>query len=345
MCWKASPSKTAKGTRVTHTELWLGAIVVLALSFDFSNGVHDAANAIATTVTTRALSMGKAVLMAAVLNLVGAFVSTEVAKFIGKGLVDAHLMTFETIVAALIGATLWNLITWYYGLPSSSSHALIGGLVGAALFSFGPRSLHWEGLTKTVVALITSPLAGFFVAFALMWLLLRLLHDRPYTPTMRVFRRLQLISAAFMAFSHGSNDAQKTMGVVYLALVSAGYLTSHDPVPAWVIFASAAAMALGTAVGGWRIIKTMGSKLVDLSPAHGFAAETAAAGVILTATHLGLPISTTHVIASSILGVGATRRARSVRWGTALNIVLAWVLTIPGAGLMAGLVAVLLRHL
>lgn len=330
---------------MSHPYFWLGAIILLALGFDFTNGVHDAANAIATTVTTRALSMGKAVLMAAVLNMVGALVSTEVAKFIGKGLVDVDLMNFETIIAALLGATLWNLLTWYYGLPSSSSHALIGGLVGAALFSFGPHSLHLEGLTKTVVALITSPLAGFAAAFVLMWLLLRLLHDRPFTPTMRIFRRLQLISAAFMAFSHGSNDAQKTMGVVYLALVSGGLLTSKDPIPFWVILASAAAMALGTAVGGWRIIKTMGSKLVDLSPAHGFAAETAAASVILTATHFGLPISTTHVIASSILGVGATRRARSVRWGMAFNIVMAWILTIPGAGLIAGLIALLLRHL
>jgi PiT family inorganic phosphate transporter len=328
-----------------HTFIWIGIIVVLALSFDFSNGVHDAANAIATTVTTRALSMGKAVAMAAVLNLIGAVVSTAVAKFIGKGLVDAHLVTLPIVAAALVGAISWNLLTWYYGLPSSSSHALIGGLVGAALFAFGPASIHVDGLTKTVIALVTSPLAGFGAAYLLMRGLLRVVQDRPYTPTMRGFRRLQLVSAAFMAFSHGSNDAQKTMGVVTLALISSHLLPSQAAVPLWVILSSAVAMALGTAVGGWRIIKTMGSKLVDLTPAHGFAAETAAATVILIATHLGLPISTTHVIASSILGVGATRRANSVRWGTATNILLAWVLTIPGAGLVAGLTALLVRRL
>ena len=328
-----------------HTFIWIGIIVVLALSFDFSNGVHDAANAIATTVTTRALSMGKAVAMAAVLNLIGAVVSTAVAKFIGKGLVDAHLVTLPIVAAALVGAISWNLLTWYYGLPSSSSHALIGGLVGAALFAFGPASIHVDGLTKTVLALVTSPLAGFGAAYLLMRGLLRVVQDRPYTPTMRGFRRLQLVSAAFMAFSHGSNDAQKTMGVVTLALISGHLLPGQAAVPLWVVLSSAVAMALGTAVGGWRIIKTMGSKLVDLTPAHGFAAETAAATVILIATHLGLPISTTHVIASSILGVGATRRANSVRWGTATNIMLAWVLTIPGAGLVAGLMALLVRHL
>ena len=327
-----------------HTWIWIGIIVILALSFDFTNGVHDAANAIATTVTTRALSMGKAVALAAVLNFIGAIVSTAVAKFIGKGLVDAAVVTLPIIAAALIGAIAWNLLTWYYGLPSSSSHALIGGLIGAALFAFGPGSVHLSGLTKTIIALITSPLAGFGVAYLLMRGLLRVVQDRPFTPTMRGFRRLQLLSAAFMAFSHGSNDAQKTMGVVTLALISSHLIPSQSGVPLWVILASAAAMALGTGVGGWRIIKTMGSKLVDLTPAHGFAAETAAAAVIMVATHLGLPISTTHVIASSILGVGATRRAHSVRWATATNIVLAWVLTIPGAGLVAGLIALLVRH-
>lgn len=330
---------------MNHTFVWIGIVVVLALVFDFSNGVHDAANAIATTVTTRALSMGRAVLMAAVLNMAGALISTGVAHFIGKGLVDAHLVTLPVVAAALVGAISWNLLTWHYGLPSSSSHALIGGLVGAALFSLGPHSIHPSGLVKTLIGLITSPIAGFVVALLLMRTLLALLAERPFTPTMRGFRRLQLVSAAFMAFSHGSNDAQKTMGVVTLALVSAGLLSGKAAIPLWVILASATAMALGTAVGGWRIIKTLGSKLVDLSPAHGFAAETASSLVILTATHLNLPISTTHVIASAVLGVGATRRANSVRWGTALNIVLAWVLTIPGAGLAAGLAAWFVRHL
>lgn len=327
-----------------HTLLWLGVVVTLALTFDFSNGVHDAANAIATTVTTRALSMGRAVFMAAALNLVGAFHSTELAKFIGKGLVDPTVVTLPIVAAALVGAIGWNLLTWYYGLPSSSSHALIGGLIGAALFSFGLHSVHLAGLSKTVLALVTSPLLGFASAYALMYVLLRVVRDLPFTPTMRAIRRLQIVSAALMAYSHGTNDAQKTMGIVFLALVSSHMLGAKGAVPVWVIASSATAMALGTAVGGWRIIKTMGSKLVDLSPAHGFAAETAAAAVILTFTHLKLPISTTHVIASSILGVGATRRARSVRWGTATNIVMAWVFTIPGAGLFAGLVALLVRH-
>ncbi len=330
---------------MTHSLLWIMIVVALALAFDFSNGVHDAANAIATTVTTRALSMSRAVMMAAVLNLIGALISTTVAKFIGKGLVDSHLVTQPIVAAALVGAILWNLLTWYYGLPSSSSHALIGGLVGAALFSFGPHAVHPAGLIKTLAGLVISPLLGFALAYGLMALLLHLFRNRPFTPTMRLFRRLQIVSAAFMAFSHGSNDAQKTMGVVFLSLVGGGFLGAKAAIPLWVILASATAMALGTAVGGWRIIKTMGSKLVDLSPAHGFAAETASAVVILAATRLGIPISTTHVIASSILGVGATRRARSVRWGIAVNIVLAWVLTIPGAGLMAGLVALLVRRL
>lgn len=329
---------------LTHLSFWIVAVVVLAVAFDFSNGVHDAANAIATTVTTRALSMGRAVLMAAVLNLIGALISTGVAKFIGKGLIDAHLVTLPTVAAALIGAIGWNLLTWYYGLPSSSSHALIGGLLGAALFTLGPHSIHVLGLSKTLIGLVTSPIAGFLVAWLLMTMLLRLLRNRAFTPTMRAFRRLQLVSAAFMAFSHGSNDAQKTMGVVTLALISGHFLDKNAPVPLWVILLSAAAMAAGTAAGGWRIIRTMGSKLVDLTPAHGFAAETAAAAVIMTATHLNLPISTTHVIASSILGVGATRRAHSVRWSIASNIVLAWVFTIPGAGLFAGMIALLLHH-
>ncbi|MGI4791234.1 MAG: inorganic phosphate transporter [Janthinobacterium lividum] len=330
---------------MNHLLPWLGAVIFLAVTFDFSNGMHDAANAIATTVTTRALSLGRAVVMAAVLNLVGAFVSTTVAQFVGKGLVSADLVSLPTVAAALIGAIGWNLLTWYYGLPSSSSHALIGGLLGAALFTLGGQAIHVAGLTKTLLGLVCSPLLGFAGAYGLMWVLLKTLADRPFTPLMRGFRRLQLVSAAFMAFSHGSNDAQKTMGVVTLALVSGHFLPKSASVPLWVILLSASAMALGTATGGWRIIKTVGSKLVDLSPAHGFAAETAASAVILIATRFGLPISTTHVIASAILGVGSTRRAHSVRWGIALNILLAWVLTIPGAGLLAGLTALLFRHL
>jgi len=328
-----------------HETVWLVTVIFLAIAFDFTNGVHDAANAIATTVTTRALSLGKAVAMAAFLNLIGAVVDTSVAKFVGKGLVDAHLVTLATVAAALVGAIGWNMITWYFGLPSSSSHALIGGLVGAVLFSLGSGALHLAGLSKTVMALVLSPLLGFAIAFGLMILLLRIFASHPFTPLMRRFRKLQIISAAFMAFSHGSNDAQKTMGLVTLALISAHRLHANAQIPLWVIVVSALAMALGTAVGGWRIIKTLGSKLVDLSPAHGFAAETAASVVILGATGLGLPISTTHVIASSILGVGATRRARHVRWSVAANIMLAWLFTIPGAALIGGLASLVLTRI
>lgn len=330
---------------MTHETIWLFTVIALAIAFDFTNGVHDAANAIATTVTTRALSLGKAVAMAAILNMIGAVVDTKVANFVGKGLVDAHVITLSTVAAALVGAIGWNTITWYFGLPSSSSHALIGGLVGSVLFSLGSGALHLAGLSKTVSALFLSPLLGFGIAFGLMILLLRCFANRPFTPLMRGFRKLQIISAAFMAFSHGSNDAQKTMGLVTLALISAHRLHPNAPIPLWVIVVSALAMALGTAAGGWRIIKTLGSKLVDLSPAHGFAAETAASAVILGATHLGLPISTTHVIASSILGVGATRRARQVRWSVAANILLAWLFTIPGAALIGGLASLALGRI
>jgi len=328
-----------------HTLIWLGLVVLLALVFDFSNGVHDAANAIATTVTTRALSLSNAVIMAAVLNFVGAVANTTVASFIGKGLVAPTMITLPVVTAALCGAIAWNLLTWYYGLPSSSSHSLIGGLFGSVLVGAGWHAIHLVGLTKTLVALVVSPLLGFAVAYLLMVCLLRTFASLPYTPLMRGFRKLQIASAAFMAYAHGSNDAQKTMGIVTLALIIAGYLPAKAPIPLWVISISAVAMAMGTAAGGWRIIKTMGSRLVDLSPAHGFSATTAAASVILLATRLGLPISTTHVIASAVLGVGATRRANSVRWGIAANIVMAWMFTIPGAGLVAGLIELALKHL
>lgn len=329
---------------MNHLNLWLDIVIFLALSFDFSNGVHDAANAIATTVTTRALSLERAVLMAAAFNMLGAIVSTSVAKFIGNGLVSAMSVTMPIVAAALIGAIGWNLFTWYLGLPSSSSHALIGGLLGSVAVGIGTHAIHFAGLGLTLIGLIVSPLVGFAAAYLLMVILQRVFGGLAFTPLMRRFRHLQLASAAFMAFSHGTNDAQKTMGIVTLALVAGRFIPQNAPIPLWVIAISAMAMALGTAAGGWRIIKTMGSKLVDLSPAHGFAAETASAAVILVASRLALPISTTHVIASAILGVGATRRANSVRWRIAANIVMAWIFTIPGAGLLAGAIAFALTH-
>ncbi len=327
---------------------FLIVIVVLALAFDFINGFHDTANAIATSVLTKALTIPAAILMAAALNFAGAFVSEAVAGTIGKGIVDPVAVTHGVVMAALIGAITWNLITWYYGLPSSSSHALIGGLIGAAgLSQFkwvqenGTVSwrLHYgvfeaAGLEKTLIALFVSPLAGYIGGFFLMVLLLWLFRRATPWRLNHGFRYLQVVSAAFMAFSHGGNDAQKSMGIISMALLSGGFISSFH-IPAWVKVACATAMALGTAFGGWRIIRTIGRNVMELKFIHGFAAETAAALVIQTATHIGAPISTTHVISSSIMGVGSSRRLSSVRWKIAANIVTAWIFTIPAAAALA----------
>ena len=314
---------------------FLVTIIVIALLFDYTNGFHDTANAIATSVSTRALSPRVAVGMAAVMNFLGAFISVKVATTIGKGIIAAGVVSQSLVLAALIGAITWNLITWRFGIPSSSSHALIGGLVGAALADVGLHSVLWRGvLDKVVIPMVMSPMVGFFVAFFFMTLLFWMVARAPAAPVNRWFRRLQPISAAFMAFSHGTNDAQKTMGVITLALVAAGRLSSFA-VPIWVIAASATAMALGTLSGGWRIIHTLGSKVIKLDPIHGFAAETSAASVITVATHFGLPISTTHTITSAIMGTGATQRLSAVRWGVAGNILTAWVLTLPAAAAVA----------
>jgi inorganic phosphate transporter, PiT family len=312
------------------TLVMLVAVIGSALLFDYINGFHDTANAIATCVSTRALSVRTAIVMAAVLNFVGAMISTKVAGTIGKGIVDANNVTQMVVLAGILGAIVWNLVTWYYGLPSSSSHAIIGGLVGSVIAHAGTAALHWKGLEKIVTVLVVSPIAGAFFGFmfmvALMWIFR---HSAPYGLN-KNFRKLQILSAAVMAFSHGTADAQKSMGVITMALVSYGSLTTFD-VPTWVKIACAIAMALGTAAGGWRIIKTVGHDFVKLQPVHGFCVETASAGVILGAAAMGLPTSTTHVITSAILGVGVSKRMSAVNWGVAYRIVCAWVITIPAA--------------
>jgi PiT family inorganic phosphate transporter len=326
-------------------------VVLLALAFDYINGFHDTANAVATVVSTNVLPGRTAVLMAAGLNFLGAFVGEGVAKTIGGDIADPTEITQTVIAAALLGAILWNLLTWYFGIPSSSSHALIGGIVGAVccheVLEGLPAGeslrglLASKGVTLALRALVLSPLFGFVGGFALMVFLLWVV--RPFRPTAvnLAFRKLQLVSAGFMAFGHGSNDAQKSMGIIAMAL--AAYQASRSPesgprelvIPVWVIASCATAMGLGTASGGWRIMKTMGHKIIRLRPINGFAAESAAATVILTASWLRAPVSTTHVISASIMGVGASKRVSAVRWGVARNILMAWVLTIPVSAAVA----------
>ncbi len=316
--------------------LLLITITVLALVFDYTNGFHDTANAIATSVSTRALSPRVAVMMAAGLNLVGALLYTGVAKTVGEGLVDTDLVSLPLVLAALVGAVTWNFVTWYFGIPSSSSHALFGGLIGAMIASAGVDGVLWSGVVdKVVLPMVGSPLLGFAGAWILMTALTWLVHKWPPAPVNRWFRTLQPISAGFMAFSHGGNDAQKTMGIITLALFASGEIDSFV-IPFWVKLACALAMAAGTYSGGWRIIHTLGSRVIKLDPIHGFAAETSAASVIQLATHFGIPVSTTHTITAAIMGVGSTRRLSAVRWGVAGNIVSAWLLTLPAAGLIGG---------
>jgi PiT family inorganic phosphate transporter len=311
------------------------AIVVLALVFDYTNGFHDSANAIATSVSTRALSPRTAVLMAAGFNLLGALVSTNVASTVGKGIVNTDLVTLPLVLAALVGAVVWNLTTWYFALPSSSSQALFGGLIGAMIAAVGVSGVEWSGVVdKIVLPMVLSPVIGFGAAWLLMMILIWIVRRRPLAPVNHTFRRLQPFSAAFMAYAHGGNDAQKTMGVITLALVSSGQISTFT-IPLWVKLACAITMAAGTYSGGWRIMHTLGSKVIKLDPIHGFAAETSAATVIQLATHFGFPVSTTHTITAAIMGVGATRRLKAVRWGVARSIVFAWVLTLPAAALVA----------
>jgi PiT family inorganic phosphate transporter len=328
---------------VEGVTLQLIVVLALAVVFDYVNGFHDTANSIATSVSTRALRPEQAILLSATANFVGALTGTAVAQTIAAGLVDENAVTQVVIAAALIGAIAWNLITWRLGIPSSSSHALIGGLLGATIAAAGVQAVQWNGVVnKVLIPFVTSPLIGFVAAFLFMVVLLnvfrranpRRLNDR--------FRRLQVGSAGFMAFSHGSNDAQKTMGIMTLALFSAGIIDSMV-VPLPVILICATAISLGTAAGGWRIIRTMGQRVVKLDPVHGFAAETTAATVILGASSVGAPVSTTQVIASAILGVGASESLSAVRWGVAGDIVTAWILTLPAAGLIAALAFLLLN--
>lgn len=314
--------------------LSLLVVVVLAVIFDYINGFHDSANAIATSVATRALRPRTAVLMAAAFNFIGAFAGTAVAKTIGAGLVDVNTTTEAVVAGALIGAIAWNLITWWFGIPSSSSHALIGGLLGATVIAAGFGALDSEGIVnKVLIPMFTSPLAGFLLGLVLMVLLARIFFKAPRRPMSRFFRKAQVFSAGYMAFAHGSNDAQKTMGIITLALFAAGVI-DDIVVPTWVIIVAATAMSLGTAAGGWRIMKTMGQRVVELEPVHGFAAETTAATVLVATAALGMPVSTTHVISSAITGVGTTRGRRRVNWGIARTIVTAWIVTIPAAALM-----------
>ena len=310
------------------------ALVFVALAFDYINGFHDAANSIATVVSTRVLSPGQAVIWAAVFNFVAAFTfGTAVAKTIGKGMIDLSAVTFGVIFGGLIGAIVWDLITWYFGLPTSSSHALIGGYAGAAIANAGFSAIIPSGWTKTLIYIVLAPLIGmtlaFLLAVATFWIFRRATPSR----VDRLFRRLQLLSAAAYSLGHGGNDAQKTMGIIAGVLVTAGYLKTFS-IPVWVILAAHAAIALGTLSGGWRIIHTMGSKITRLQPVGGFAAETAGALTLFLATSFGVPVSTTHTITGAIVGVGATRRLSAVRWGIAGKIVWAWVLTIPASALI-----------
>lgn len=314
--------------------LMLILVIAAALLFDYINGFHDTANAIATCVSTRALSVRTAILMAAGLNFAGAMISTKVAATIGKGIVDANNITQMVVLAGITGAIIWDLITWYYGLPSSSSHAIIGGIMGSVIAHAGTDALHWAGLKKIILALLISPVLGTVLGFTFMVIVMWTFRNSAPYGLNRGFRRLQILSAAVMAFAHGTADAQKSMGVITMALVSFGYLATFE-VPTWVKIACAVAMALGTAAGGWRIIKTVGHDFVKLQPVHGFCVETASAGVILGASAFGLPTSTTHVITSAVLGVGLTKRMSAVNWGLALRIVWAWVLTIPASAIMA----------
>ena len=321
-------------------------VVILALGFDFINGFHDTANSIATTVSTRVLAPRTAIIMAATLNFVGALMSEKVAKTISQGIVNGAVAQ-SVIAAALIAAIIWNLITWYLGIPSSSSHALIGGLVGASIAHVGSLNIvSWKGiLDKVIIPLFTSPILGFFIGFLVMKGLYFLLRNWTPRAVDRMASKLQIFSAAFMAFSHGSNDAQKSMGIITLALISAGIYGPEHGVPVWVKLICAISMALGTSIGGWKIIKTMGVNMIKLAPINGFAAETSAAVVIETMTHFGAPVSTTHVISSTIMGVGASKRFSAVRWGVAKNIVWAWVLTLPLTVALGALIATLFRFI
>jgi PiT family inorganic phosphate transporter len=316
----------------------LVALIVVALAFDFLNGLHDAANSIATIVSTRVLRPQYAVAWAAFFNFIAFLVfGLHVAETLGVGIVAAEVIDPQVVFGALMGAIVWNLVTWFFGIPSSSSHALIGGLVGAGIAKGGLSAIVWQGLSKTSAAIVLSPLAGFGLALLLVlivsWLFIR---STPFAVD-RLFRSLQFVSASFYSLGHGGNDAQKTMGIIAVLLYSQGHLGGKFYVPFWVVLSCQAAMGFGTLIGGWRIVKTMGSKITRLTPMQGFCAETGGAITLFAATWLGIPVSTTHTITGSIIGVGAARRMAAVRWNVAGNIVVAWIVTIPASGLIAAL--------
>ena len=320
-------------------DMLLIAVIVTALAFDFTNGFHDAANAVATSISTRAVPPNVALAAAAILNVVGAVVSTHVAATLAKGIVDPGVVTNPVILGGLVGAIVWNLLTWWWALPSSSSHCLIGGIAGAVLATSGPDHVLWSGiLHKVLIPTLIAPLVGFSIGILLMVAIYWIFRNANPGRLMRRFRLAQLASASVMAFSHDSNDAQKTMGVITLALFAGGHLPALE-VPLWVKLASALTIGLGTYSGGRRIIRTLGMRLVKLTPAHGFAAETAASGVLLATAYLGFPVSTTHVITTSVMGVGATQRLSAVKWGLSLDIFAAWLVTLPAAGLVGALCA------
>ena len=313
-------------------------LVAMALAFDFMNGFHDAANAIATIVSTRVLKPQTAVLLAAFFNFVAVFVfHLKVATTVGKGTVDPAIIDHYVVFGALVGAIVWNIVTWYYGIPSSSSHALIGGLVGAALAKSGVSSLIGSGLFKTIVFIFVSPMLGMLLGSLMMLLVSWLCRDVAPRSMDKWFRRLQLLSASLYSLGHGGNDAQKTMGIIWMLLIAAGLSSASEPLPMWVVISCYLAIGLGTMFGGWRIVKTMGQKITKLKPVGGFCAETGGAMTLFLATALGIPVSTTHTITGAIVGVGSTRRMSAVRWGIAGSIVWAWVLTIPASAFVAAI--------
>ena len=326
-------------------DLTLVAVIVVALFFDFTNGFHDTANAIATSVSTRALTPRTAVFLAAILNFAGAFVSFAVAATIATGIVNPEVITLSVILAGLVGAITWNLITWFLGLPSSSSHALIGGVAGSAIAASGLDVINWSGIwDKVVLPGLLSPTIGFVSALALMFVIVWVIRKRSPSRVNRVFRRAQIVSGSFVAFTHGTNDAQKTMGIICLALIVTGHLDSDfDRPPTWVIVSAALAMALGTYAGGWRIIKTMGTRIAKIDPPQGFAAQSACAGILWTTAHYGFPVSTTQTITGCVMGAGASRRFSAVRWGVAGNIAVAWILTLPAAAFVGATMELVTR--
>jgi inorganic phosphate transporter, PiT family len=336
---KASRSRTRSGMETLSISFWVVALlVVVALAFDFMNGFHDAANSIATVVSTRVLKPYQAVIMAAFFNFVAVFVfHLSVATTVGKGIIDQGIVDHYVVLGALIGAISWNIITWAYGIPSSSSHALIGGLVGAGVAKAGTWALIPAGILKTVAFIFISPLLGFLIGslllLAISWLFVR------WTPSRvdRLFRKAQLFSSSLYSLGHGGNDAQKTVGIIWMLLVAAGYTGTEDPVPAWVVIACYVTIGLGTMFGGWRIVKTMGQRITKIRPVGGFCAELSGSITLFLATALGIPVSTTHTITGSIVGVGSTQSVSAVRWGVAGNIVWAWILTIPCSAFIAGL--------